>query len=74
MTNHMYEQLSKQVQYAKNSFSKELLYEANGAIKMARQLAVITLDEYLSLNHECVYDGLNSPALIKEWNRRHHHG
>ena len=57
--------LSKQVRYAKTSLlARELLYEAHGAIKMARRLGAITKDEYLDLDHQCVYDGINNPKYF----------
>ena len=61
----MFESLKKQVEYAKNSCSaREALYEAYGAIKMARELGALTKEEFMSLNHMCVADGINNPQYF----------
>lgn len=59
------EQLEKEIQYAKNSKSIKLLYQALGAIKMARQLKAISTEEYLQLDRKCVYEGINNPETFK---------
>jgi len=62
----MYNQLLKEVAYAKASLSpRDLLYEAHGAIKMAHQLGAITVDEYLALETACVKEGINNPIYFK---------
>lgn len=57
----IYTRLKKDIAYAKTSLSaRDLLFEAHGAIKMARNLGEITPDEFLSLNEECVRNGINN--------------
>lgn len=61
----MLEKLKKQVEYAKKSCSaRELLYEAYGAIKMARELGALTEEEFMNLNEMCVADGINNPQYF----------
>lgn len=61
----MFEKLLKEIEYAKSSLSaRDLLYQAYGRITMARELNAITTDEFLKLNHECVYDGINNPKYF----------
>ncbi len=61
----LYQRLQKEIAYAKTSLSaRELLYEAHGAIKMARVLEAITADEYLALETACVKDGINNPKYF----------
>lgn len=62
----MFEQLQKEVEYAKKSKNKELLYQAYGSIIMAFKLEAITKDEYFELNTMCVRDGINNAQLFKE--------
>lgn len=61
----IYDELKKMVEYAKESCVPETaLYEAYGMIKMARILEAITCEEYMKLNHECVYEGINNPKYF----------
>jgi hypothetical protein len=58
----MFEKLMKEVKYAKTaSFKRQSLYHTYGHITMARELGAITKNEYIELNHACVYDGINNP-------------
>ena len=45
-------------------FPRQSLYEVYGRIKMARELNAITKVEFLTLNHACVYDGINNPKCF----------
>lgn len=61
----MFEKLMKEVEYAKTAIIKrESLYHAYGRITMAFELKAITEQEYLQLNHACVYDGINNPKYF----------
>ena len=60
--------LLKDIEYAKNSFSKELMYQALGMVKMAFELGAITKEEYFELDHKLIYEGLNDREFIKVWN------
>ena len=57
----MVETLLKEVQYAKTSLmAREELYRCYGRSQMAYELGKITWDEFMKLNHEIVYDGINN--------------
>jgi hypothetical protein len=61
----LFYELEERVRYAKTSLSaRELLHQAYGEILMAYELEAITKDEYLILNHQCVYDGINNPKYF----------
>lgn len=61
----MFEKLMKEIDYAKNSvFPNRSLYHVYGKIKMAMELEAITVDEFMQLNHECVYNGINNPKYF----------
>lgn len=61
----IYEQLKKDVAYAKTSVCPQYaLHAAHGGINMARQLEAITKEQYLELNHECVAEGINNPKYF----------
>ncbi|MCL2703618.1 MAG: hypothetical protein FWE91_08445 [Defluviitaleaceae bacterium] len=58
----MFEKLLKEIEYAKTAtFKRQSLYHEYGRITMARELGAITQNEYMELNHACVYDGINNP-------------
>jgi hypothetical protein len=61
----LYNQLLKEVGYAKTSVSPQnLLHTVHGKISMARQLEAITVEEYLDLEHKCVCEGINNPEYF----------
>lgn len=61
----VYEALIKQAEYALNSHSRDLVYEAWGASKMAYNLGAISKDEFYTLQDKLVVHGLNDPANSK---------
>lgn len=66
-TENIYSALKKKIIYAKSTLSPiRNLYEAKGAIDMARQLGAITHDQYIELDHKCVYEGINNPEYMKK--------
>lgn len=61
----MFEKLMKEIEYAKKSLSaRELLYQTSGKITMARELGALSKEEFLTLNHECVANGINNPKYF----------
>lgn len=60
-----YEHLLKQATYALKSQSRDLVYEAYGAAKMARNLGAITSDQMKTMNDMLVRHGLNDLANSK---------
>lgn len=57
--------LQKETDYAKKScFPRQSLSMVYGKILMARQLDAITHDEFMTLNHSCVADGINNPMYF----------
>jgi hypothetical protein len=70
----MYSNLLKEVEYAKNSMLKELLYQVHGRIQMAYELKAITGDEMLDLDRMVIRDGLNNPEFIRHWNKEYFEG
>ena len=59
------ESLQKEIDYAKVSYNAhDLLYKAHGRIDMARELGLITKEQYMTLNHSCVADGINNPKFF----------
>ncbi len=65
----VYDKLLHDVQYARNSFSKELLYQAHGAIMMAGDLHAIPMGKALELDAMVIRDGINNPEFIRYWNK-----
>lgn len=59
-------QLEKEIQYAKNSKSIRLLYQAHGAIGMAFNLGAISKTEFFDLDHKCICDGINNPEIFNK--------
>lgn len=53
--------LCDKAEYALNSRSIYLMYEAYGAAKMARKLSAITQDQFIALNEKLVRNGINNP-------------
>lgn len=61
----MFEKLMKEIEYAKVAmFKKHSLYQAYGRITMALELNAITEQEFMQLNHACIYDGINNPKYF----------
>lgn len=58
----IFDQLKKEIQYALNSKSLTLAYQAYGAAKMAWQLDAITKDQFFMLNDMVVVNGINKPS------------
>ena len=59
----LYEKLAKDIEYAKRSKSRELLYEAYGALKMAYNLGAISYPEFTELQIKTVREGLNNASI-----------
>lgn len=59
---NVYVELKKDAEYALNSKSLTLAYEAYGMAKMARKLEVITKEEFYELNDMLIVNGINNPA------------
>ena len=59
---NVYVELKKDAEYALNSKSLTLTYEAYGAAKMARKLKVITKEEFYEINDMLIVNGINKPA------------
>lgn len=65
MVSTVAEELKVKIDYAKSTpIPRYALYEVHGEIKMAHGLNAITTEEYLKLEHECVYDGINNPKYF----------
>lgn len=61
----MFNRLMREAVYAKTAtIPINALYQTYGKICMARELGAITEAEYLTLNHECVADGINNPKYF----------
>jgi hypothetical protein len=61
----MYEELAKRIQWAKRAITpREALFQVYGEIKMAFELGAISKDEFMRLNHEAVYKGINNPKYF----------
>lgn len=61
----MFGNLMKRIERAKKSvMAREALYEVYGQITMALELEAITSSEYLTLNTECVKNGINNPKYF----------
>lgn len=61
--NNIFVQLKKEIEYALNSKSLILAYQAYGAAKMARQLNAITSEQFYELNEMVVVNGINKPSV-----------
>ena len=61
----LYDRLMEEIEYAKCSKSRVLLYEAYGAVKMARELNAICYDEFKELNTAAVRNGINNAEIWK---------
>lgn len=55
--------LARRIEYAKRSKSRELLYEAYGALNMAFNLGAIRLADYEDLQRKAVREGLNNAKI-----------
>lgn len=73
MSKEIKDLLLKDISYAKNSCSRELLYQVHGELIMAATLKGITTEEFLDMDSLVVRDGINNPAFIKEWNKQYWH-
>lgn len=60
--NTLFARLEKDAKYALNSHSRNLVYEAYGAAKMAWELGAITKPQFYLLNDMLVVHGLNDPG------------
>lgn len=62
----MFEKLMKRIEGAKKCIMpQQALYEVYGQIKMALELEAITKNEFLTLNTECVRNGINNPKYFE---------
>lgn len=59
---YIYDELKKEIEYALNSKSLTLAYQAYGAAKMARKLSAITKEQFYELNEIVVVNGINKPS------------
>ena len=64
---NLFDTLMKRADYAINSQSRSLVYQAYGEVCMARELDAITHNEYLALNTKLVRDTMNG----RGWNKFH---
>lgn len=65
----MFEKLLQEIRKAKNdryTTTKELYY-LYGRVCLAYELMAITVSEYMQLNHEVVYNGINNPKYFTEY-------
>lgn len=62
MSCKIFSDLSKEVEYALNSKSLTLAYQAYGAAKMAYKLSAITKEEFFELNKKVIVNGINNPS------------
>lgn len=63
--NTLFDELKVKIDYAKTSVTpRTALYEVHGEIKMGRQLEALTIEEYLTLDHEAVRNGINNPKYF----------
>lgn len=60
--NNIYDELKKEIEYALNSKSLTLAYQAYGAAKMARKLSAITKEQFYELNEIVIVNGINKPS------------
>lgn len=60
------EELRTEIEYAKGSiFPETALYQALGMLKLARSLNIISTEEYLELDRQCIREGLNNPKVLR---------
>ena len=60
--NSIFNQLKKEIEYALNSKSLTLAYEAYGAVKMSFKLGAITKEQFFALNDMVIVNGINKPS------------
>lgn len=60
--NNIFNELKKEIEYALNSKSLTLAYQAYGAAKMACKLGAITKEQFFELNEMVVVNGINKPS------------
>ena len=61
----MFKRLLEEIEQAKKAvMPRDKFNEVYGKILMAHELKAITTSEYLELNHECVYKGINNPKYF----------
>ncbi len=60
--NGIFNQLKKEIEYALNSKSRNLAYQAYGAAKMAWRLEAITDEQFYELNDMVITNGINKPS------------
>lgn len=60
--NSIFNQLKKEIEYALNSKSLTLAYQAYGAAKMAFRLEAITKEQFFELNDMVIVNGINKPS------------
>lgn len=58
--------LARDIEYAKRSKSRELLYEAYGALKMAYNLGAINYSKFTELQIKAVREGLNNASIWRK--------
>ena len=67
-----YDNLLKSAKYALNSYSRELVYECLGQMRMAAYLNAITHDEATTLDTMLIRNGLNNPEWfhqLEQWEK-----
>ena len=64
--NDIFNQLKKEIEYALNSKSRNLAYQAYGATKMAWRLKAIADEQFYELNDMVVTNGINKPSVWLE--------
>lgn len=67
----MYEYLVKEIETAKSSASRDLMFQTHGQIVMAFKLDAITKDQFIELDRKIIYEGINNPKFIKIWNEEY---
>lgn len=71
MSKEIKELLLKDINYARNSMSRELLYEVHGELVMAATLKGITIQEFLEMDAMVIRDGINNRDFIKVWDQQY---
>lgn len=63
---NIYAQLMVETEQTKQGsmMPKQELYRIYGKAQMARQLGALTLEEFMTLNHEIVAEGINNPEYF----------
>ena len=64
------EALWKRARYAVNSYSKSLIYETLGALKMAVQLKAVSSQEVRDIEQYLIHDHLNNGRYMTQVYRR----